>query len=86
MTENSLTEVLKLLGGYNEYPQSMFWSKKNRYTPVSGAQRGIHYTTCFHECLQSMVSSHQGDTNMYIQSMFCRNKIRKKGMTTPVHP
>ena len=34
-----------------EYSQSMFWSKKNRYTPVllykSGVQGGIHYTDMF---------------------------------------
>ena len=43
-------------GGYNEYPQSMFWSKnkKNRYTPAfpallykSGGQGGIHFTDMF---------------------------------------
>ena len=40
-------------GGYNEYPQSMFWSKnkKNRYTPVllykSGVQGGINFTEMF---------------------------------------
>ena len=40
------------IGGSNEYPQSMFWSKnkKNRYTPVytfsykSRVQGGTHYT------------------------------------------
>ena len=44
-------------GGSNEYPQSMFWSKKIRkigiplHTPLllykCGIQRGIHYTDMF---------------------------------------
>ena len=43
-------------GSFNEYPQSMFWSKnkKNRYTPhspvllyKSGVQEGTYYTEMF---------------------------------------
>ena len=38
-------------GGSNEYPQSMFWSKNKKNSPVllykSGVQGGIHYTDMF---------------------------------------
>ena len=43
-------------GGFNKYPQSMFWikNKENKYTPAlpsllykRGVQRGIHNTDMF---------------------------------------